>query len=98
MIRHGHIERDAEGKPVALYLSATLHSLPKRFKRGDRVLAFADWEWRKTGDVGDNSQFWKPATVRHFYYRDGDYLVDLWFDCGRISDAHFAEGLKPLEN
>lgn len=95
-MRRGYIERDAEGKPVRLYLSATTCSPEMKLKRGDRVRAFAHWEWEKTGDIGDNSQFYKPATVRHFYFRDGEYLADLWFDCGRISDGHFAYGLKLL--
>lgn len=95
-MRDGYIERDEGGKPIALHLSATTYDPPKRFKRGDKVLAFAHWEWEKTGDIGDNSQFYKPATVLHFYFRDGEYLADLLFDCGRDSRGHFACGLKLL--
>lgn len=90
------IVRDSEGKAVALLLPVSPAEPVPNFKRGDRVKAFAWWEWQKTGDVGDNSQFYKPATVLHFYWRDGDYLVDLLFDCGRESRAHFAYGVRPI--
>lgn len=98
IMRDGYIERDAEGKPVALHLSATTYDPPKRFKRGDRVIAFAHWEWQPVGDIGDNSCFWHPATVLHYYWRDGDWLVDLLFDGGRVSRGHFAYGLKPEQS
>jgi len=91
------IVRDSEGKPIALYLPVERLKPIRQFKRGDRVSAFAYWLWEPVGDVGDNSCFWKPATVLHFYYRNGDgWLADLLFDCGRESHAHFAYGLKPL--
>lgn len=93
------IERDEAGKPVAMYFSLAPDTPPvPRFKRGDRVTAFAHWLWEPVGDVGDNSCFYKPATVLHFYQRPGDgWLVDLLFDCGRESRAHFAYGVKPLK-
>lgn len=98
MAWEGSIQRDDAGQPVAIHFGYVPDELTfRRYRRGDRVKAFAWWEWRKTGDVGDNSQFWLPATVLHFYQRPGDgWLVDLLFDCGRESRAHFAYGLRPL--
>lgn len=91
------IKRDDTGQPVAMYFSLApdIQPVPK-FKRGDRVRAFDSEEWRPIGDVGDNSRFWKPATVLRCYQQYGKYLVDLLFDCGRISRAHFAYGVKPI--
>jgi hypothetical protein len=90
------IVRDEEGKPVALYLPVRPPSPVPHFKRGDRVKAFAWWLWEKKGDVGDNSQFYLPATVLHFYQRDGEHLADLLFDCGRESRGHFVYGFQPV--
>lgn len=91
------VVRDDQGKPVALLLSPTSQEAVTRFRRGDRVRAFAWWLWQKTGDVGDNSQFYLPATVLRFYFRPGDgYLADLLFDCGRESRGHFARGLRRI--
>jgi hypothetical protein len=87
------IERNEEGQAVALYLPATpARPLPK-FQRGDRVTVFDAAAWIPVGDVGDNSCFRKQATVLRFYQKGGDYLVDVLLDDGRVSRAHFANGV-----
>lgn len=59
-------------------------------------LVFDNAEWSKTGDIDDNSQFWKPATLINAYLHNGDVLVDVVFQDGRRSQGHFYDGTKPL--
>lgn len=56
-------------------------------------LVFDAAEWRKTGDVGDNSQFWKPAKILKLG-SDGTCLVR--FEDGRESDGHYYRGTRPM--
>ncbi len=51
------------------------------------------WDGR---DQGDNSQFWKPATVLCEYVDEyGRLLADVRFHHdGRVSTAHFVEGMR----
>ena len=60
-----------------------------------RRLVFDCHEWSKTGDVGDNSQFWKPAQILQ---RDdyGENTVTVQFEDGRISRGHFYSATKPI--
>lgn len=65
----------------------------------NRALVFDATEWQKTGDVGDNSQFWKPATVvrryRNFPHHREE-LADVIFDHRptKISHAHFTHSFR----
>ena len=69
-------------------------------KAGDEVNVFDPdpiaWGGR---DVGDNSQFWKLATILATYYVDGGRKVaDVRFHHDqRISRAHFTDGIKPCD-
>jgi len=63
-------------------------------------LVFDADTWKKTGDVGDNSQFWKKATVVSTY-ANPDHKVDTLCDVvflhdGRISKGHFFTATKPI--
>lgn len=49
-------------------------------------LVFDAQEWQKTGDVGDNSQFFKPAEILCIYANGS--VCDVKFDDGRISRGH----------
>ena len=56
-------------------------------------LVFDADEWDKTGDIGDNSQFWKPATILQ---TDAEGVCTVQFEDGRISKGHFYNATKPL--
>jgi len=60
------------------------------FKTGDTVIAFNSIEWSKTGDVGNNHQFWQKAIIIKTR-RDatGRPVADLKFEDGLISNGHF---------
>jgi hypothetical protein len=45
--------------------------------------------WMKTGDIGDNSIFWKPVTIIRERKVNGEILVDVKFPDGKISNGHF---------
>ena len=60
-------------------------------------LVFDAKSWEKVGDQGDNSQFWKPATVLKLYPKDGDVLIDVMFGDGTISKGHFWNATKSLD-
>lgn len=64
---------------------------------GCRRLVFDGLDWQRVGrDVGDNSCFWKPATiikVRHA----GEWVADVQFDHdGHLSRGHFIDGMRKL--
>jgi hypothetical protein len=65
-----------------------------------RVIAFDGNTWMKEGDVGDNSKFWKSATVIREREVNGEMLVDVLFDDGQVSNGHFKNTLKqiPIES
>lgn len=49
-------------------------------------------------DVGDNSQFYKPATIRALYKEQKDWFADVLFHYdGFISRGHFVTGIRFLE-
>lgn len=60
------------------------------------VLVFDASLWYKTGDVGDNSMFWKPAKILAFEDRYGERTCIVQFDDGRISNGHFYSALRPM--
>lgn len=49
-------------------------------------------------DVGDNSQFWKPAEILKTYKTDnGEDVADVRFQHdGRTSKGHFIDGMKEV--
>jgi hypothetical protein len=61
-----------------------------------RVIVFDCQSWSKVGDIGDNSQFYLPANVLREYVRDGVDLIDVQFEDGRVSKAHFKHTTHPL--
>jgi hypothetical protein len=66
---------------------------------GDRVVVFDYVLYLKAGgrDIGDNSQFWKEATVVAVYWYHGqDLVADVRFDHrpDKISKAHFVWGIR----
>lgn len=55
------------------------------------ILVFDSKLWNGK-DVGDNSQFWKPAKVVKVYRKDGRLLGDVKFlHRDRISKGHFLD-------
>lgn len=76
----------------------------EHFNIGEIVKAFNGYEWAKTGDIGDNSQFWQEAEIidlRHHtsFYGYTDYVADLkWKHNGEISKGHFVRGLNKISH
>ena len=66
--------------------------------KGEWLVVFDSIPWTRTGDVGDNSQFWKAAQVVECYWIDGDQLVDVRFidNRKRISRGHFLHGTSSI--
>jgi hypothetical protein len=67
---------------------------------GCRRLVFDSFTWELAGgDRGDNSRFYKPATVIKVYCQCGEWMADVRFDeDARISHGHFVSGLHELED
>jgi hypothetical protein len=67
-----------------------------RVRPGERYIVFDAGEWQRTGDVGDNSKFRKPARVVRVYVdAEGNEKADVEFEDGkkrRISTGHFVAG------
>jgi len=66
---------------------------------GSRALVFDAKAWAPIGDVGDNTIFWKPATILRTYYNrphHEEQLADVRFDDGKISNGHFVAAFRPL--
>ena len=57
--------------------------------KGQKCKAFDEQEWRKMGDIGDNSYFYKDAKIINVRDQDGEMLVDIKFEDGRLSYGHF---------
>ncbi len=73
------------------------------FVIGSTVKAFNGAEWAKTGDVGDNSQFYREAEIidlinhKSEIYPSEEWVADVkWKHNGEISRGHFIHGLKLL--
>lgn len=66
-------------------------------KVGDQVIVFDGSEWAKTGDIGDNSQFWKEATILELrtsvnhWGTSKEQIADVQFKDGKISKGHFMD-------
>lgn len=59
---------------------------------GDRCKVFDSDSWQKTGDVGDNSQFWLEAEIikeTDTHLSSMQSIIDVKFNDGRISKGHF---------
>jgi hypothetical protein len=70
------------------------------FKKDDHVLVFDSKEWSKTGDIGDNSQFYKPAIITKIRQtKDSfkEWLADVIFDSRIESFGHFQSGIKLIK-
>jgi hypothetical protein len=63
----------------------------------DRVVVFDARLWGGR-DVGDNSQFWKSATIIRTYWDcDGNLLADVQFDHDdRVSYGHFVDVMRDV--
>lgn len=67
-------------------------------KVGDYAKVFDADKWH--GDRGDNSDFWQRAKILKVYWYEAkigssDWVVDVLFDDGRESKAHFLTGIEP---
>jgi hypothetical protein len=74
---------------------------PSPFKVKDRVVVFDGDEWIETGDIDDNSCFYKPAIivkVRKNKEYPHEWLADVIFDerPGKVSHGHFQDGIRLL--
>jgi len=72
----------------------------KRMRPGDEVTVFDPKLWGSR-DQGDNSQFFKTATVLSVYYKrpnpysSGGWLADVRFHHdGRVSHGHFVDCIE----
>lgn len=74
------------------------HVNPKALE-GCRRLVFDGIAWTLAGgDKGDNSCFYKPATVIKVRLLEGEWVADVLFDHeAHISRGHFLNGLRPIE-
>lgn len=62
---------------------------------GCRRLVFDASAWSKVGhDVGDNSCFWKPATIIKVYGNRNELKAHVQFDDGRNSYGHFIQSME----
>lgn len=70
-----------------------------RSLEGCRRLVFDGIAWTLAGgDKGDNSCFYKPATVVKVRRLDGEWVADVLFDGATIiSHGHFVSGLREIE-
>jgi hypothetical protein len=72
------------------------------FKTGEIVKVFNSTDWSKTGDIGDNSQFFQDAKILSMYryksyYGYEDWCADVQFlHNDKVSNAHFIWGLKKI--
>ena len=76
-----------------------LKDIPSPFKVGDRVIVFDGDEWFKTGDIGNNECFFKPAIitkVRKAREHPNEWLADVTFDYGYQSKGHFQSMIKAV--
>jgi len=63
--------------------------------KDDKVIVFNSQKWSKTGDIGDNSQFYQNATVNSVRKdKEGRWLADVTFENGTVSNGHFQDGIK----
>lgn len=65
---------------------------------GCRRLVFDSIAWTLAGsDIGDNSCFYKPATVIKVRRDNGEWVADVLFDhATAISRGHFVTSLREL--
>lgn len=65
---------------------------------GDVRLVFDSSEWMAAGgDVGDNSQFWHPATIQAIKGVDGGFTATVRFHHDdRLNHGHFIDCMRPL--
>lgn len=70
----------------------------KLFNPGDKAIVFDAKSWSKTGDIGDNSIFFKPAKVLKVRTSNrGEWLADVEFKDGTFSRGHFQSCMKPIK-
>lgn len=66
------------------------------FKIGDNVIAFNYRDWCKVGNLPEgNTKYLQRATILKLKYV-GEWLADLKFENGLISNGHFIKGIEPL--
>ena len=64
------------------------------FKKGDNVIAFNYRDWSKTGDLPEgNNKYWQEAKILKLRFTD-EWLADLKFENGLISNGHFVRGIE----
>ena len=81
------------------------HNPQINIQKGMSVKAFDGVQWSKSGDAGDNSQFFKNAVVEDFRFSYNkvlghiNYVADIrWEHNDQISKGHFLETLKSINN
>jgi hypothetical protein len=69
-----------------------------RALEGCRRLVFDHLAWTLVGhDIGDNSCFYKPATIVKVRRSEGEWVADVLFDGEmRISRGHFISGFREV--
>lgn len=72
----------------------------KSVKEGDFAMVFDADKWHV--DKGDNSEFWNKGKVLKVYWYNSkigssDWVVDVQFEDGRISKAHFLNTIEPID-
>jgi hypothetical protein len=69
-----------------------------RALEGCRRLVFDGLAWTLAGhDVGDNSCFYKPATIIKVRRSEGEWVADVLFDGEtHISRGHFISGFREV--
>ena len=66
------------------------------FKVGENIIVFNDTRWRKTGDLkeGNDVYFQKAKILRLRLRYNKEWLADVEFESGQISNGHFVRGIK----
>jgi len=58
------------------------------------IKVFDSKTWFKKGDVENNECFWKEANILRLRFIDNEFLVDVQFINGQISNGHFLRCIK----
>jgi hypothetical protein len=64
-----------------------------------RLVVFDSAEWSKKGDSDNNDQFYKVATLLRLRKdKDNEWIVDVVFNDGKISNGHFLSTVTYISN
>ena len=68
-----------------------------KFSKNEVVEAFDSVAWSKVGDIGDNSCFYRKATIINIEKLNKRTLYDIKFFSGELSKGHFETSLRKIK-